>query len=214
MRCEAVAQRVRRRGIGKAERVAQCLHLALHDTRVQRAAARPDKEWAVGSERIGAGGEIVCYRVTYHRQNRHEALLAAFAGNRHEIAARRLRTFEAERFRDAQAAAVEERQEGDIALRLPDGCDEPRRRFDKLGGNASGSSGNWLAVDRLIRTAPVCLSARAPKLSWMAGPRPRNIGWKARKTTPFRGARRLLSHPLCPPFSHPAMALRSVSQLE
>src|SRR5438477_3598069 len=56
---------------------------------------------------------------------------------------------------------------------------------------------------------PRLVCRRAPKLSWMAGPRPRNIDRGARKTATFRGGRRLLSHPLCPPFSHRARALHA-----
>ena len=125
MRRETVPQRVRGRGLGEAEHAAQGLHLALHEARAKGAAARADKERPVLGQRIGAGGEIVGDRLVDRRQHRDVALLAALAGDHERFAARRFAARQAQRLGDAQPAAVEQRQDRDVALLLP-GASRPQ----------------------------------------------------------------------------------------
>jgi len=106
MRREAVAQRVRGCCFGEAEGVAQCLHLALHDPRVERPAPRADKKRAIGRERVRAGGELIGDGVAHRRQDRDEPLLSSLAGDRDQIAARRFGAMEAEGFGETQPTAV------------------------------------------------------------------------------------------------------------
>ena len=97
MRRETVAQRVRRRGVRQAQHAAQSLHLALHQARVERPTARPDKERAGLFEWIRAGGEIVVDRVAHRRQHRHMSLFLSLAGDDQGFAVRRLGQGQAER---------------------------------------------------------------------------------------------------------------------
>src|SRR5262249_56039778 len=106
-------------GFGNPERVAQALHLTLHDSGVERAAARAEKEGAVGGKRIGTRRNIIGNCVVHRRQYRHKALFSAFAGDRDHITPRYFRALQAERFRNTQTTAVKQCQERDIALCLP-----------------------------------------------------------------------------------------------
>src|SRR6516225_8124489 len=58
MRREGMAQRMRRRGFGQAERPAQALDRELNDARRQRTALGADEQGLFGAERIGAKFEI------------------------------------------------------------------------------------------------------------------------------------------------------------
>ena len=119
VRRKAVAQRMRRRGRRQAEITAQCLHLPLHQARMQRPAARADKQRLVRGEPIRTHGEIVGDRLAHRRQHRQLAGLAALAGDRQRLAGRRLGAAEPQRLRQAQTAAIDQRQERRVALALP-----------------------------------------------------------------------------------------------
>ena len=135
MRREAVAQRVRGGGLRQAERAAQHRHLALHQARRERPAAGADKERAVGRQRIGAGGEVIGDRLPHRRQvPARSRCLLPLPVIVDLLALRRLGARQAERLGNAQAAAVEQGQHGDVALGLPGAGDEAVGRLDQFGG--------------------------------------------------------------------------------
>ena len=68
---------------------------------------------------MGTGGEVVGDRLAHRRQHRQLAGFAALAGDRQAVAGRRLGAADAERFRQAQPAAVDQRHEGGVTAALP-----------------------------------------------------------------------------------------------
>jgi hypothetical protein len=117
VRREGMAQRVRRRGFGQVERGAHLLHLALDDGRRERPAlGAPEKRFG-WVEVKGAEAAIVCDGGEGRGQDRDEPRLAALAGDAQDGVGRGREVVagEAERFGNAQAAGVEQRQRGGVA---------------------------------------------------------------------------------------------------
>ena len=82
---EGVAQRVRGRAVGQAERAAHNLHRQLHDARGQPPAFGADEQRAVGFQGIGAEREIVLDRLAHGRDDRRDARLLALADDRDRL---------------------------------------------------------------------------------------------------------------------------------
>src|SRR5258708_36714759 len=78
--CEAVAERVRRRGLGQAQERAQPLHLALNQARIERPAPHAHEEWTLCSQTMRAECQILGDSLAHRREYRHEPCLAALAG--------------------------------------------------------------------------------------------------------------------------------------
>src|SRR6202034_366611 len=81
MRGEGMAQRMRRRGFGQAERAAHPRHRQLHDAWRQGSAFRADEQRAGGLERKWAKRQIVLDRLANRRNDRRRAGLLALADN-------------------------------------------------------------------------------------------------------------------------------------
>ena len=81
VRGEGVAQRVRRRGLGQAERAAQLRDRQLDDARRQRAAPRADEQRPLRREMIRAELQVVLDRAPHRRDRRDGADLSALAGD-------------------------------------------------------------------------------------------------------------------------------------
>ena len=118
---EGMAQRMRRRGVGQAERAAHARHRQLHDPRRQSAALRADEQRPVGFEREGAEREVVLDRLAHRRDDRRRARLLALADDRDRVrlADRRVGASDRQRLGDAQARAVAERQHRGVARQHP-----------------------------------------------------------------------------------------------
>ena len=87
---------------------------------------------------MGAGGEVIGDRFAHRRQHRHEALLAALAGDRQHLAQRRLAAGQPERFGNPQAAAIEQRQDRGVALALPAIAGDLAGGVERAGGVVDG----------------------------------------------------------------------------
>ena len=118
---ERMAERVRRRGLGQAERAAHPRHRQLHDARRQWAAFRADEQRAGGLEGKRAKRQIILDRLAHGRDDRRRARLLAFADDRDGVrfADRRVGASDRERLRDAQARAIAERQHRGVARQHP-----------------------------------------------------------------------------------------------
>ena len=101
---------------------------------MQRPAAGADKQRPVGGARVGTGREIVGDGLAHRRQDRQLARFAALAGDGQRFAGRRLGAAQPQRLRQAQTAAMDQRQERRIALALP-----PRPR--QLAGGVDRGDG-------------------------------------------------------------------------
>ena len=116
---EGMAQSVRRRGIGQAERRAKFPDQQLHDPRAEAPALLADEERPVRRQRMGAKHEITVHPLADGRQDRQDALLVTLAGDDQRRTERRGAAVEAERLGDAQAAAVDQGQHRMVAGRNP-----------------------------------------------------------------------------------------------
>jgi hypothetical protein len=104
----------------EAEARAQLRHLSLHLASAQGLAAQPDEKRSLRRQLMRTGGEVIADRFHDHGQDRHEPRLAAFAGDGDRAGLCRSRAArKAERFADAQAAAIEQHQNREVALALP-----------------------------------------------------------------------------------------------
>ena len=86
---ERMAERVRRRGFGQAERAAHPRHRQLHDARRQRAAFRADEQRAGRLEDKGAERQIILDRLAHRSDDRRRAGLLALADDRDGVRFRR-----------------------------------------------------------------------------------------------------------------------------
>ena len=79
--CKGVAQRVRRRRVGQAERPAKASHVPLQDGRLQRTAACTPEQGRAGRKIVGAEVAVRIDRLEDDGQQRNHARLAALAGD-------------------------------------------------------------------------------------------------------------------------------------
>ena len=116
---EAVAQRVRRRRLRQPQQGAQRAQPLLHDAGGKPLAAHADEQRTVGPEMMGAGGDIRCDALAHDVEHRHHALLVALAGDHHGVTLGRLAAVQRQRFAEAQAATVKQREKRRVALGDP-----------------------------------------------------------------------------------------------
>ena len=130
-------------------------HRALHDARIEPAAAGADEERTRRARLLRTEAEIVGDRRGDRRQHRDDALLAALAGDAERVAgaARRLAARQPQRLGDAQPGAVEKREDRGISRRDPrlvvERLVDGRRRSAPPPARAaaarcaSGAAGGW-----------------------------------------------------------------------
>src|SRR6185437_9164750 len=111
-------------GIGGKTRLVPILPVVVEAIRDYLAACphelTPDEKRSLRRQLMRTGGEIIADRFHDHGQDRHEPRLAAFAGDGDRAGLCRSRAArKAERFADAQAAAIEQHQNREVALALP-----------------------------------------------------------------------------------------------
>ena len=102
---------------GKPSVVAQPLHDELHDARAQAAAFGAQEQRRIGRQRIRAQRDVARDGIAGDGQHRHQPLLAALADDTQHVAlsCRGVLAPDPQRFRDAQAGAIEQQQHRRIA---------------------------------------------------------------------------------------------------
>src|SRR5580692_3310662 len=110
VRGEGMPQRVRRCGLRQAERAAQPRHGELDEARRQRPALGADEQRPVVGQVEGTERDVIRDQLVDLRQQRHHALLAALSGDSQRVARAEIGALQAQRFGNAQAAAIEQRQ--------------------------------------------------------------------------------------------------------
>ncbi len=135
---EAVTQRVRRRRLRQAQERPQPAHLPLHHAGIEGTAADADEQRGVGCDRMRAYRQIGAEGLADDGEHRHQPLLAALAGDHHGVARRHVLASQAQRLADPEAAAVEKREQGDVAERHPGGIAEIGGGLDDAAGVGDG----------------------------------------------------------------------------
>ncbi len=123
---EGMAQGVGRGFFRQAQRAPQALHQALGLAGAHRFAPAGKKQ-----RRSRRAGERDCRivirnRIAQQRQHRHAALLAALSQDRERLAQRHVAPFQRQRLGDAQARAIQQRQQGGVAAADPVDAIVPR----------------------------------------------------------------------------------------
>ena len=114
----------------------------------------PTNRRPVRRQRIRAGGEVFRHGLPHRRQHRHEALLAALAGDRDLLAERRRGARQPKRLRDAQPASVKQRQHGNVALGLPRARGDAGGRLDDVPAASSPTAASGRSRQFRARAAP------------------------------------------------------------
>ncbi len=108
MRRETMAQRMGRCTVRQSENGPQPAHLALDDTGIQRSAAGADKQGRLRVAGIGTLRQIIGDGLGHGRQQRHQSLLPALAGDGHRLAFGRRAARQRQSFAETQAAAIKQ----------------------------------------------------------------------------------------------------------
>src|SRR3954453_7491404 len=121
MRGEGMAQRMRRGSVRQAERAAPAFDRELDDSGWQRPAPRSDEERSLWRERERTELKIDFYGFLHFPDDWNHPGLPPFAEHDDVVAGTnwRARTPQAQRLRNAQAGAIEQRQHGGIARQHP-----------------------------------------------------------------------------------------------
>ena len=172
-----MAQRVRRRAVGQAERAAQLRDGELDDARRERAAAGADEQRALGRQRDrGRARDTPRPPAGPAAITGTRARLAALAGDGHGVDAadRRVPAPDAQRLGDAQARAVEQRQHGGVAgedprlARLAGAQPRPRSRRRRRRPRAAAAGS--------CRPSGVRIAEKAEGVPW-----PSRSRWRAKE---------------------------------
>src|SRR3984893_1256599 len=117
MRGEGMAQRMRRRAIGKPERAAQTRDRELDDPWAKWPALGAKEQGLLQRERVRANRDVSFDCLADRRDDGHGPGLLALAGDRQNVARadRRLGALDRQGFGNAQARAIEQAQHGGIA---------------------------------------------------------------------------------------------------
>ena len=146
-----MAKCVRCRRGGQAKLTAGHLGDLLHQTRIERAAACPQKQGIAGFADKRAQFQIIIDGLSRDRQDRNQPLLVALAGDPDDVGQRRLTAGQRKGLGNAQARAVKQRQHGNVAGRLPVGTVLEFNRRDQVAGRIGG---DWPGQTRVeARTA-------------------------------------------------------------
>jgi len=94
-------------------------HGLLHHALPQRPTFRPAKQWFSLGNRPGAPRSIIGHRRPHDRQDRHHALLRAFAGHDQRFAQRQIAAGKRKRLRDTQPRAIHQQQHRAVARADP-----------------------------------------------------------------------------------------------
>ena len=123
---ETVAQRVRGQRIGQAEPVPGIAHRAADEVGIERPAAHPDEQRAWADQRPRAFQRISADRFAHRLDHRDHPGLAAFAGRPQRPPDRQRVGGKRHCLGDPQPRAIQQQQDGEIALADPIVARRPR----------------------------------------------------------------------------------------